>query len=71
MPITDVLGHLLTPDRDYLPQHGALHIGPRVLYDTAYEQAIGRPSRSLPALKVLRPQPMGWPLCRATHITDS
>lgn len=45
MPITDAQGHLLTPDRVHLTQHGAIHIGPRVLYDTAYEQALGRPPR--------------------------
>lgn len=45
MPITDAQGHLLTPDRVHLTQHGAAYVGPRVLFDTAYEQALGRPRR--------------------------
>lgn len=45
MPITDAQGHLLTPDRVHLTQHGAVYIGPRVLHDTGYEQALGRPHR--------------------------
>jgi len=42
MPITDSQGHMLTPDRVHLTQQGALHLGPKVLYETAYERALNQ-----------------------------
>ena len=52
MPITDGQGHMLTPDRVHLTQHGALYLGPKVLYETAYERALG-----LPGLPIQRVRP--------------
>lgn len=52
MPITDGQGHMLTPDRVHLTQHGARYLGPKVLLDTAYERALGQPGQ--PVKRALR-----------------
>lgn len=46
MPVTDEEGYMLTPDRIHLTQHGAVYLGPKVLWDTAYERALAAPRRS-------------------------
>lgn len=51
MPITDGQGHMLTPDRVHLTQHGALYLGPKVLYETAYERALGQPGKPIQRVK--------------------
>ncbi|AWI54459.1 hypothetical protein DEH84_14275 [Aquabacterium olei] len=45
MPITDEMGRILSPDRVHLTRDGAVYLGRRVLWDTAYEESIGRPGR--------------------------
>lgn len=45
MPVADAAGRMLSPDRVHLTQDGAVYVGQRVLWDTAYEQVLGRPAR--------------------------
>lgn len=45
MPVTDERGRLLTPDRVHLTQAGAVYVGQRVLWGSAYERALGSPPR--------------------------
>lgn len=45
IPVADAEGRMLSPDRVHLTQAGAVYIGRRVLWDTRYEDALGRPAR--------------------------